>query len=155
MMISKWLACALPKFRNLLQRSVDDMTISVCDYEFSQGSEGPDVQQTVFVLEADDVQCKHVALCPATAWDKVASMVSSSVQIQRGYRLTSEGESPLQLTDDLVELLDGTTCIEVGEGHLLIYRRGHLVSPPLIEFFVKEGTVAYGVIADTLEKLPQ
>lgn len=148
--MSRWLAFALPKYRNVMQRVVGDMTISVFDYHFSRDSDGPDVEQTVFLLSADDLSCQHSALVPASVWDKVTARVSRSVHVQRGYRLTSDLESPLEMTEELVELLDGSVCIEFGEGHLLIYRRGHVVSPALIEFFVKEGMATYDVIADAL-----
>lgn len=148
-MILNWFAFALPKFRNFFQRTIDDMTVAVFDYECSENDESPVVKQTVFALQSPDLHCPHVALCPATTWDRFASKVSSSVQLACGYRVTSEDEElAAELAEQLGDLLDGATWIEFGEGHLLLYRRDQLVEHYQIDTFIKEGMTAYPQIAD-------
>ena len=48
----------------------------------------------------------------------------------------------------LFPLLDGKTCLEVGEGFLLVYRRNWLVPPQDINEFLATGRQVYGVLTN-------
>ena len=101
----------------------------------------------------------HVALFPATLWDRLAAKFSAKVVIQNGYRVVSQDSETLgSLDDQLSASIDGKMCLEVGEGFLLLYRRDKLVDPQDLEDFLRIGLRIYSQVSgpdsDTKSGLP-
>lgn len=145
----KWLARHVASSRNVLERTVEDMTFAVFDFEYSKDDRG--IKQTVFALQSPDLQCRHFALVPAGGWDHFRSALSTNVMIRDGRRLiTTDDDIAERLNDELFNLLYGPTCLEVGEGYMLLYRKEHLTSAIEIEHLIKTGITIHSVLADLL-----
>ncbi len=145
----KWLVPHLTSIRNVLTRDVEDMTITVFDFKYSENEQTH--SQTVVALQSPDLQFRHFALLPATGWDSFISNFRENVLIRDGLRLvTDDAGLSGKMDDELFHFLDDASSLEAGEGMLLLYQRGNLATPHKIELMVKAAIAIHALLADSM-----
>ncbi len=151
MTMLKWLLPYLASVRNVMTREIEDLVLTVFDFQYAdRHQEDRSRLQTVFALKSPELTCPHFALTVATGRDGIKSKFRNDVVIRDGLRLVTDHPSIAStVPEELFDLLDGTTCLEAGEGFLLLYRPDQLATPPEIELKIKAALGIHSVLADS------
>lgn len=155
-MFSPNLASALlPKARNVMQRSLADATVAIFDYACDRSKRDEvTTRQTVLAVRSPTLEFPHFALIPSNWWDRLVDGFRGNAALQDGYRVISEDADALgRLDERLLTSLDGRTCLEAGEGFMLLYRRDALVAPQDIDEMARTGLEIYSVLTDPMSQI--
>jgi hypothetical protein len=135
----------LPTAENMVERSMDEMTVAVFDYTCDRSrSHDVTTRQTVFAVRSPRLAFPHFALVPSGWCDRLRG----NVVLQARYWAISEGRGiPEELDERLFPLLDRRTCLEAGEGFLLLYRRNRVVVPEKVDELVRTGLEIFSILS--------
>jgi hypothetical protein len=144
----KWVSALQPTSTNVMEGAERDATIAVFDHECDRSRHNDTTtRQTVFAVRSPRLSSPHFALMPASWWRRILRRFTESPALEHGYCVITENEQSLGPIDErLFSLLDGKTCLEAGEGFLLLYCRNRLVAPQDIDEFLASGRQIYAVL---------
>jgi hypothetical protein len=145
----------LPKATNVMERSLADATVTIFDYACDRSKrEEVTTRQTVLAVRSPTLEFPHLALIPSNWWSRLVDGFRGNVALPDGYRVITEDAGALERLDErLHTLLDGRTCLEAGEGFMLLYRRDALVAPQDIDELARTGVEIYSVLTDPTSQI--
>jgi hypothetical protein len=93
-----------------------------------------------FAMRSSELAFPHFALVPSDWWGRLVDRLRGNVALQGRYRAIGEDPRVTERFDERhFPLLNGQTCLEAGEGFLLLYRRNRVVAPENVDELVRTG----------------
>ena len=138
--------------RNVMERSIADAAVAILDYEYDKAGSEATARLTVFSLRSAKLSFRHFALVPASLWDRLLASLGRNVVLSNGYRMiTDDADVSARFDPKLFTHLAGGTCLEAGEGVLLLYRRGSCAAPHEIGDLITNGLQIFAMLCSDSE----
>jgi hypothetical protein len=137
----------LSQCSNVMQRSFAEAAVAILDYECDTAGSELTTRQTVFSLWSDRLAIPHFALIPASSRDRLLARFRDNAVLSNGYRaISGDADRPERIDHQLFAHLGSGTCLEAGEGVLLLYRKGVLAAPDEIADLITSGLRIFPVL---------
>ena len=135
-------AIGAPKSVNIVTAEFDSIAIALFDYEFSEND--ATYRKCVAAIASEQLAIPFFALIPASIVNKFARTKS----IHGNHRLvTDSADLPAHGWGEIASQLDGDMKLEVGDGHMLLYRTSNRsIEPTEIELRMQEAQFVFASV---------